>query len=100
MVYKQEPVNSILKIHQELAAQLLMSLILSLVPKGRGTKVQQDSSQAESDSDCECPVCGQHYGDKSAVWIQYVKCEDWYDMECAGLDSDSLPNTYVCGNCI
>ena len=37
-------------------------------PKGRGTKVQQDSSQAESESECECPVCGQHYGDKSAVY--------------------------------
>ena len=69
-------------------------------PKGRGTKIQQDSSQAESKSDCECPVCGQHNGDKIAVWIQCDKCEDWYDTECAGLDSDSLPNTHVCGNCI
>lgn len=42
----------------------------------------------------------QYVANIMGIKLQCDKSEDWYDMECAGLDSDSLPNIYVCGNCI
>ena len=40
-------------------------------------------SECQSQSDCECPVCGEHFGDRSATWIHCNECEEWYDVECA-----------------
>ena len=30
----------------------------------------------DTSSDCECPVCGERYGDRSAIWIQCSICEE------------------------
>ena len=59
-------------------------------------------SECESQSDCECPVCGEHFGDRSPTWIQCNECEEWYDVECAGLTAEcaeELPDDYVCDFC-
>ena len=59
-------------------------------------------SECESQSDCECPVCGEHFGDRSATWIQCNECEEWYDVECAGISSEcaeELPDDYICDFC-
>ena len=53
----------------------------------------------DSSSDCECPVCGEHYGDRSGTWIQCNICEEWYDTECADVDSNYLPDDYFCYQC-
>ena len=52
-------------------------------------------SEYESQSGCECPVCGEHFRDRSATWIQCNKCEEWYDVECA----EELPDDYICDFC-
>ena len=59
-------------------------------------------SESESQSDCECPVCGEHFGDRSATWIQCNECEEWYDVECAGVTAEcaeELPDDYICDFC-
>ena len=56
-------------------------------------------SESKSQSDCECPVCGEHFRDHSATWIQCNKCEEWYDVECAGISlecAEELPDDYIC----
>ena len=60
----------------------------------------ESTNGSESSSDCECPVCGEHYGDRSATWIQCSVCGQWYDTECADLeDEEELPETYLCVCC-
>ena len=53
------------------------------------------NKDSESDSDCECPICGQHYGDVSATWIQCEKCKEWYDTVCVDVDASELPDICV-----
>ena len=60
---------------------------------------ESEDDECESQSDCECPVCGEHFGDRSATWIQCNECEEWYDVECAGLTAEELPDDYVCDFC-
>ena len=45
---------------------------------------------------CECAICGEHYGDKSATWIQCNSCDDWFDHECAGISDEQLQDEYLC----
>ena len=33
-------------------------------------------SECESQSNCGCPVCREHFGDRSAIWIQCNECEE------------------------
>ena len=40
----------------------------------------------DSDSDIDCPLCGEHYGDRSATWTQCLICEKWINIECTGYD--------------
>lgn len=39
-----------------------------------------DFLNSQSESDCECAICGEHYGDRSATWIQCNNCDDWFDL--------------------
>ena len=48
---------------------------------------------SQSESDCECAICGEHYGDRSATWIQCNSCDDWFDHECAGIGDEQLQDT-------
>ena len=66
-------------------------------------EVKKSGSQLDygSESDCECPICGEHYGDRSATWIQCSMCEEWYDADCAGFESaNEVPETYACKSCV
>lgn len=51
-------------------------------------------TKAVDESVCECPIRGEHFGERSATWIQCNNCKEWYDMECAGIDKDerALPD--------
>ena len=68
----------------------------SRVGKGKRAREKYPSS---SESDCECPLCGQHYGEQSATWIQCSDCEEWYDTDCVSLNPDSLPEHFLCVKC-
>ena len=48
---------------------------------------------------CECAICGEHYGDRSATWIQCNSCDDWFDLECAGISDKQLQDEYLCDPC-
>ena len=63
----------------------------SLVGKGKRAREKCPSS---SESDGECPLCGQHYGEQGATWIQCSDCEEWYDTDCVSLNPDSLPEHF------
>ena len=58
-----------------------------------------DSLNSQSESDCECAICGEHYGDRSATWIQCNSCDDWFDLECAGISDKQLQDEYLCDLC-
>ena len=61
-----------------------------------------NSSCDSSSSDCECPMCGERFGDRSGTWIQCSICDNWYDIDCAGLNDDveTLPDVYHCDECL
>ena len=50
-----------------------------------GSCTDEDGDEVKDESDCECPICGEHFGDRSTTWIQCNVCEEWYDTECAGV---------------
>ena len=58
-----------------------------------------DSLNSESESDCECAVCGEHYSDRSATWVQCNSCVDWFDLDCAGISNEQLQDEYLCDVC-
>ena len=64
--------------------------------KDKGAREKCPSSL---ESDCECPLCGQHYGEQSVTWIQCWDCEEWYDTDCVSLNPDSLPEHFLCVKC-
>ena len=59
----------------------------------------QSPDSLNSQSDCECAICGEHYGDRSATWIQCNICDDWFDLECAGVSDEHLQEEYFCDLC-
>ena len=70
--------------------------------KARGKRScggQRKVNTLTEESDCEGPMCGEHYGDRSTTWIQCNTCEEWYDTQCAGIDSEELPDEYLCDFC-
>ena len=68
----------------------------SQVGKGKRAREKCPSSL---ESDCGCPLCGQHYGEQSVTWIQCSDCEEWYDTDCVSLNPDSLPEHFLCVKC-
>ena len=59
----------------------------------------QSPDSLNSQSDCECAICGEHYGDRSATWIQCNICDDWFDLKCAGASDEQLQEEYLCDLC-
>ena len=70
--------------------------------KGRSKRKSATQKHIQSqteESDCECPLCGEHYGERSATWIQCNGCEQWYDTGCAGINEATMPDEYLCDFC-
>lgn len=56
-----------------------------------------DSSDAESEA--QCPKCGLVFGEDDSVWICCDSCNTWYDLKCASVDSEDVPDIYCCAAC-
>ena len=52
----------------------------------KDTSMDEDGDGVVDESDCEYPICGEIFEEQSATWIQSNNCEEWYEMECAGID--------------
>lgn len=62
------------------------------------SELEQDS---QSESDAECPKCGQVYGEDESVWICCDSCNKWFDWKCSGLsDAKRIPDVFTCENCV
>ena len=76
------------------------SIATSTSSKTTSARIQSpDSLNSQSESDCECVICGEHYGDRSATWIQCNNCNDWFDLDCAGVSDKQLQDEYLCDLC-
>lgn len=53
-----------------------------------------------SESEAECPKCGLVYCDSDIMWIHCDSCGTWFDIECAGLTGDEIPDKYYCVDCL
>lgn len=54
---------------------------------------------SDTESEAECPKCGLVYGDDEATWICCDRCNTWYDVECAGVSENEIPDDYICEDC-
>ena len=40
------------------------------------------------------------FGDRSATWVQCNSCDDWFDLECAGISNEmNIYVMYICAEC-
>ena len=57
----------------------------------------------EDDGDeCFCGVCEVQYGTEleSKIWIECSSCKGWYHTSCVQVDSNNIPDIFVCVECI
>jgi len=54
---------------------------------------------SDTESEAECPKCGLAYGDDEATWVCCDRCNTWYDVECAGVSENEIPDDYICEDC-
>jgi len=54
---------------------------------------------SDTESEAECPKCGLVYGNDEATWICCDRCNTWYDVECAGVSENEIPDDYICEDC-
>ena len=59
-----------------------------------------EAEETTSESEAECPKCGVVYGESDSMWIQCNSCDAWFDMKCADLPGDEIPDEYFCVDCL
>lgn len=49
--------------------------------------------ESEEDS-AACPICGLMYVDDDGVWICCDRCDQWFDIHCTDISSETSPEKY------
>ena len=63
-------------------------------------EISSQSSDGEDDGiGTPCGECGMLYGQDEKLWIECDECKTWLHVDCAGLDSDNLPDLFLCDSC-
>lgn len=56
------------------------------------------TSESEEDN-AVCPICGMMYVDDDGVWIGCDGCDQWFNIQCTDISSETLPDKYFCEVC-
>ena len=53
-----------------------------------------------SESEAECPKCGLIYGATQDIWICCNQCVTWFDLRCAKVSKNDIPEEFYCSDCL
>ena len=53
-----------------------------------------------SESEAECPKCALIYGETQDIWICCNLCETWFDLRCANVSKNNIPEEFYCSDCL
>ena len=59
----------------------------------------QVNSDEDAESFVQCPIYGLIYDDDESMWMYCDVCNTWYDIKCALVTDDNVPDEYICRDC-
>ena len=87
------------KIEEQEKAERKKKEKLDKQPRQKRGKSKRQKFSSPDDEEYICPECQGVYSEEtedSEVWIEYESCEQWYHLECAGVQED---DDFICQLC-